>query len=315
MRIAFLMDDIHSIKPYKDTSFRLALQAQQQGWEISYIESNHLFFKDQLYAHSQKITLTDRNTDYCTLSAVQTTPIKEFDVIFLRSDPPFDANYLYRTQLLDLVKKEVLIINNPTAVRSFNEKIFALHFPQYTAKTLISRDIHQLKDFLNEHKKIVVKPLDSMGGSGIFIIDHQDLNASVILETQTQFEQNLLMAQEYLPAITEGDKRILIIDGEPAPYALARLPAVGESRGNLSAGGTGRVQPLTDYEYQVAKEIGTFCRTQKLLLVGIDMIGNKVTEINVTSPTCMREIEKESGLNLAEQTLKAIQKLVCSNND
>lgn len=312
IKALFLMDNILAIKPEKDTSFRLALEAQQRGWETYYLESNALFFDGQLKGQTQRMHLSDCTQHYCQLSEAKSTLIKEFDVLFLRSDPPFDANYLYRTQLLDLIKDDVLVVNDPTSVRSFNEKLFSLAFAKYTPPTLISRDISQLRTFLQSHKKIVIKPLDSMGGNGVFVLSEFDPNVSVILESQTNFGKNLLIAQQYLPEIKYGDKRILLIHGKPVPYLLARIPADGESRGNLNAGAKGEVRAITEEEYGMTKMIGDYCVNHGLYLVGVDMIGNKVTEINITSPTCMREIEKAMDLNLAKELLNVLTRKLTS---
>lgn len=313
IKVAFLMDDIDAINPAKDTSFRIALEAQREGWQIHYVESNSLFFDRQLKARGATVLqLTDRARQYCRLSAPQTITVNTFDVLFLRSDPPFDANYLYRTQLLDLVQDEVLIINHPTSVRSLNEKLFALYFAAHSVNTLITREMSHLRQFLTRYQKIVIKPLDSMGGNGVFIVEHSDPNASVIFETQTHFNQQLVMAQQYLPEISAGDKRILLIDGKPVAYVLARIPADGESRGNLNAGACGEVRKISDKEYQIAKQIGEYCVARGLLFVGVDLIGEKVTEINLTSPTCLREIENATGLNLCTDLLQAVKQRLSS---
>lgn len=239
------------------------------------------------------------------------TPLQEFSVVLMRKDPPFDMEYVYSTYLLELAEKRgARVVNSPRAVRDHNEKLAIAKFPQFTAPTLVTRQEYLIRNFLAEYGDIVLKPLDGMGGASVFRIHSADHNISVILETLTHYGTRTIMAQRYIPEITQGDKRILLIAGEPVPYALARIPKAGESRGNLNVGGTGVAQPLTRRDREIAEALGPALYDKGLMLVGLDVIGNYLTEINVTSPTCMREIAEQTGFNAAGMMMDALEKML-----
>lgn len=307
MRVAFLMDAIEIVKPAKDTSLALAYACQQQGWEIYYVNSQDIFFDEQVMLQVTELTIDYTQNPVYHLGQKQAYPAKQFDSIVLRSAPPFDNNYLYRTQLLSIVAEEgVSVINSPSAVRDFNEKLFILKFTQYTPDILVSSDIQRLKGFLQQQNKIVLKPLNSMGGDSIFVLQQGDMNTNVILEIMTQNQARPIMAQSYLREIAEGDKRVLLINGKPSEYCLARIPVQGESRGNLAAGGTGQVQKTSQSNLKIAQEVGSYCKSKGLVFVGLDIIGEAVTEINVTSPTCLKEIDAHMQGALSQQFIKGM---------
>jgi glutathione synthase len=236
-------------------------------------------------------------------------PLQEYDVVLMRKDPPFDMEYIYSTYLLELAeRKGVCVINSPQGIRDHNEKFSIAKFPQFIAPTLVTRQEYLIREFLNEHGDIVLKPLDGMGGAGVFRVNGADHNISVIIETLTHYGTRTIMAQRYIPEISQGDKRILLIDGKPVPYVLARIPRKGESRGNLVAGGFGVAQPLTSRDHAIAKALGPYLHDQGLMLVGLDVIGDYLTEINVTSPTCMQEIKSLTDFNVAGMMIDSIEK-------
>ncbi len=248
----------------------------------------------------------DPNDWYC-LGAPEYAPLSRFDVILMRKDPPFDINYIYSTYLLEWAERAgVLVVNRPQALRDCNEKLFAAQFPDLVPPLLVSSDASQLRGFFHEHGDVVVKPLDGMGGQSVFRLTPNDPNVGVILETLTAYGQRPIMAQRYIPEITEGDKRILVIDGEPVPYALARIPAQGETRGNLAAGGRGEGRELTTRDRWICEQVAPTLKAMGLLFVGLDVIGDYLTEINVTSPTCIRELEAQFSIDIAGQLLDAI---------
>lgn len=301
MRVAFLMDPIEAIKPYKDTTFALMLAAQARGWQLEYLTPADLAMdsgvvKGQLrHAH-----VTDQNTDFVTLGEPAWVPLTELDALFIRTDPPFDSEYLYATQLLDLVASQgVTVVNKPSSVRDCNEKLFATHFAHLMAPTLVTRNESLIREFQAEHGEIILKPLDGMGGKGIFRIGADGMNLGAVIEGLTDMGRHSIMAQRYLPEIEAGDKRILMINGEPVDHCLARIPMQGETRGNLAAGGRGVVQPLSSSDRAIAEEIGPELTRRGLWMVGLDVIGDKLTEINVTSPTCLREIQNSTGQDIA----------------
>ncbi len=310
MKLAMIMDPMATVKTHKDTSFRLLLEAQARDYEIFYLEMHDLSLIDgEPMARAQKITVRDQATDFCDFETAQEVPLADFDVIMMRKDPPFDTEYVYATYILELAERRgALVVNKPSSLRDCNEKLFTAWFPELTPPTLVTRRADQIRAFHKQHSDIILKPLDGMGGASIFRVGPDGNNLGVIIETLTNHGSTYAMIQRYLPEITDGDKRILIIDGEPMPYALARIPSKGETRGNLAAGGTGRPQPLSDSDLAIAEEIGPELKRRGLLIVGLDVIGNRVTEINVTSPTCMREIEDAYDINIAEKVFEAIER-------
>jgi glutathione synthase len=309
MKTLVIMDAIDGIKPYKDTSFALLLAAQARGHECYYCTLNALSFHEgKARAKIFPIRVFDKSADYYHLGDSLTLELADFSIILMRKDPPFDSDYLYATHLLDHAQAQgVVVANAPQALRDVNEKLFILHFPQCIAPTLVSANANDIRAFWETHGDIILKPLHAMGGAGIFRLKAQDPNIGVILETLTSHGQRLIMAQRYLPEIAQGDKRILLIDGEPLPYCLARLAANGETRANLAAGGRGLVQPLSERDYWLAAQVGPRLKQMGLRFVGLDVIGDFITEINVTSPTCLREIEAETGLAIADQLLTALE--------
>lgn len=304
------MDPIESIKPAKDTSLAMLLAAQARGWELLYMEQADLYLQaGEARARVRKLTVWDAAAGWFQLGEEHDEALGQLDVILMRKDPPVDAEFIYSTYILERAEAAgALVINRPQALRDANEKAFTAWFPACCPPTLMSRSMVRIRDFLAEHGKIVVKPLDGMGGASIFVLDRQDPNISVVLEILTQRGKRLAMAQQYLPEINSGDKRILLIDGEPVPYALARVPAPGESRGNLAAGGQGIGVPLTERDRWICAQVAPTLRQMGLLFVGLDVIGDYLTEINVTSPTCVRELDKLYGLDIAGQFLDVVAK-------
>lgn len=304
MKTLVIMDDIAQIKPHKDTSFAMLLAAQAAGHDCYYCQTKDLFFAQQASAQAYPVRVFDQSNDYYQLSEAQTLALSDFAIILMRKDPPFDSDYLYATHLLDHAQQAgVVVANAPQALRDVNEKLFILQFPQCIAPTLVTADAARIRQFWAEQGDLILKPLHAMGGAGIFRLQQDDPNAGVIIETLTQHGQHLIMAQAYLPAIAQGDKRILLIDGEPVPYCLARLAAKGETRANLAVGGHGVVQPLSERDYWLAHQVGPTLKQMGLRFVGLDVIGDYITEINVTSPTCVREIDADTGLCIAAELI------------
>jgi glutathione synthase len=295
------MDPIANINIKKDTSFAMLLEAQSRGWELHYMELNDLFLRNGVaYARTRTLTVERNAAQWYQFTQEQDIPLSELNVIMMRKDPPFDQEYIYATYLLERAESTgVYVVNKPQSLRDANEKLFTAWFPQCCAETLVTREPHRIRDFLIEQGEIILKPLDGMGGTSIFHLRQNDPNLSVILETMTEYNRRYVMAQRYLPAIKDGDKRILVVNGEPVPYCLARIPAQGESRGNLAAGGRAEGRPLTERDRWIANQVGATLREKGLVFVGLDVIGDTLTEINVTSPTCVQELDKQFGLNIS----------------
>lgn len=302
------MDPIQSIKYNKDTTLSLLLAAQRQGFKLFYMEQRHLFLQDgDPRAEVRPLTVFEDENKWYELGGASSVPLEELDVILMRKDPPFDAEFIYSTYILEAAERRgTLVVNKPQSLRDCNEKVFATQFPQCTPPLLVSRDQNRLKNFLAEHGDVVFKPLDGMGGTSIFRVREGDQNLNVILETITKYGEEMIMAQKYLPEILTGDKRILVVDGEVVPYSLARIPSEGEFRGNLAAGGYGVVQPLTDRDRWIAEQIAPTLIEKGLIFVGLDVIGDYLTEINVTSPTCVREIDDAQGTAIGDMLMAAI---------
>lgn len=308
-RVAVVMDPLGSIKPHKDTTLAMMLAAQRRDWDVLYLELADLYMVDgTCHARVRALEVTDDNEDWYRFGAASEGPLHELaDIVLMRKDPPFDVEYIYATYLLERAAGAgVMVVNAPDALRDVNEKAYISWFPQCCAPTLITRDMARLKAFVNSERDTVVKPLAGMGGASVFRTVAGDSNTSVILETLTAHGTRFVMAQRYLPEISAGDKRILLIDGEPVPYALARIPAAGESRGNLAAGGRGEGIPLTDRDRWICAQVGGALREKGLLFVGLDVIGEYLTEINVTSPTCVRELDAIYDLDIAGDFLDAL---------
>ncbi len=295
MKLLFILDPLTSLKSYKDTSLAIMREAAARGHQLYVCEQHDVFLRNEIVKiKAAEFSFKEGNNWYLLGESQEVFP-KDFDAILMRKDPPFDNEYLYSTYFLELAANQgARILNNPASVRSWNEKLSIAKFPQFAPEFLVSSNNDLIRDFLATHKDIVVKPLDGMGGSGIFRIHEYDHNIGVILETATKFGTQTIMAQRYLPAIIQGDKRIIVINGEPLPYTLARIPKVGETRGNLAAGGTGVAQPLTAHDLEIASTVGKTLKAEGLFLVGLDVIGEHLTEINVTSPTGMVEIAAQT---------------------
>jgi glutathione synthase len=310
LRVGVVMDPIGSIHFAKDTTLALLLEAQARGWELSYIEPPDLFLQGpEPYAQARPLRVYDDPQRWYEFGATALLPLAELDVILMRQDPPFTMEYVYSTYLLEQAEaRDVLVVNRPRSLRDTNEKLSILGFPQCIPPTLVARDMDRLRGFLTEHGDVIVKPLDIMGGASVFRLRSDDPNVNVVLETMTAYGTRFTMAQRYLPQIVDGDKRILLIDGEPFPYALARIPKRGETRANLAAGGTGVGVPLTERDRWICAQVGPTLKERGLLFVGLDVIGDHLTEINVTSPTCVRELDKLYGLNISARLMDAVEK-------
>jgi glutathione synthase len=301
IKLGMVMDSIDHINIKKDTSFAMLLEAQARGWELHYMELNDLFLRNgRAFARTRTLTVQRNAQQWYQFIAEQDIPLDQLNVIIMRKDPPFDQEYIYATYLLERAESMgVYVVNKPQSLRDANEKLFTAWFPQCCAETLVAREPARIRSFLLEQGEIILKPLDGMGGTSIFHLRQNDPNLSVILETMTQYNSRYVMAQKYIPEIKDGDKRILMINGEAVPYSLARIPAEGESRGNLAAGGRAEGRELTEQDWWIAKQVGPTLREKGLIFVGLDVIGDKLTEINVTSPTCAQELDQQFGLNIA----------------
>jgi glutathione synthase len=314
LTLAVVMDPIQSINIKKDSTFAMLLEAQARGWALWYLEQPDLYVRDgSAYGRMRSLTVRDDAQDWYTLSAGADRPLASADAILMRKDPPFDMEYVYTTYVLERAAAEgVLVVNRPDSLRDANEKFFTAWFPQCCAPTLVSRQRARFKAFLETEKEIVVKPLDGMGGESVFRVRLGDPNTNVILEMLTQRERRMAMAQRFIPEYIEGDKRILLIDGDPIPYALARVPAPGEARANLATGATGKGVALSNRDRWICAQVGPVARERGLLFVGLDVIGEYLTEINVTSPTCIRELDALYGLNISARLMDVIAARVAS---
>lgn len=303
------MDPIASIQYKKDTTLALLWAASDRGWQLFYMTQEGLAIRDGIPTGIAQELGVYRNPNrwFDFKTPPEERPLADFDAILMRKDPPFDMNYIYSTYVLEAARDAgVLVINDPASLRDCNEKIFATQFPQCCPPTLVSANAGQLSAFAAQYGDIVLKPLDGMGGQGVFRVLRGDLNLGVIIETLSQHGRRPIMAQVFIPEIDRGDKRILMVNGEPVPYCLARIPRAGESRGNLAAGGRGEVQPLSARDHWIASEVGPELRRRDLLFVGLDVIGDYLTEINVTSPTCLREIEDAQSSGIADKLMDVI---------
>jgi glutathione synthase len=313
LSIAVVMDPIDDIKPRKDTTLAMLLAAQRRGWSISYLEMRDLWLRDGVaMGRAHAMTVREHEQDWFTRAEPIVTPLGEFDAILMRKDPPFDTEYIYSTYILERAELQgALVVNRPQGLRDMNEKVFTAWFPQCCAPTLISRDMPDMHAFLREHGRVVCKPLHGMGGRSIFVIELGDKNANVIFETLTDYGSHFAIVQRYIPDIvTTGDSRVILVDGEPVPYALARIPTDADNRGNLAAGATGHGRPLNDRDRWLAAQIGPLLRERGMLFVGLDVIGGFVTEINVTSPTGVRELDRQFGTDIAGTLMDAIARRV-----
>lgn len=310
IRLGVVMDPIESINIKKDTTLAMLWAASDRGWQLSYMRQQDLYQSGgEPRARVRPLEVFRDTDDYYQLGEAEDINLGELDVILMRKDPPFDNEFIYSTYILEAAERlGTLVVNKPQSLRDCNEKMFATQFPECCPPLVVSRDNEILRDFHRQHKDVIFKPLDGMGGTSIFRVKENDPNLGVILETLTDFGGQSIMAQRFLSDITEGDKRILLVDGEPVDYCLARIPSQGETRGNLAAGGTGRAQPITERDRWIANQVGPTLREKGLLFVGIDVIGDYLTEINVTSPTCVREIDKAYGMDIGGSLMDVISR-------
>lgn len=309
LTIAVLMDPIGTIKPKKDTTLALMLEARRRGHTLFYMEQADLAVRSgTAWARLAPLDVADNPSGWFELGESNWRPLAEMDVVLARKDPPFDAQFLYDTQVLEIARRAgVLVINDPQGLRDYNEKLAAQLFPQCCAPALVARARGELRRFAQEHGEIVLKPLDGMGGRGIFRSRGDDPNLNSILETLVGDDERFVMAQKFIPEITAGDKRILLVNGEPVPYALARIPQGTDFRGNLAVGGRGEGVPLGERDRWIAAQVGPELTRHGMLFVGLDVIGDYLTEVNVTSPTCVRELDAQFGLNIAGLVFEAIE--------
>lgn len=310
MRLGLVMDPITSINIKKDSSFAMLLEAQRRGHEIHYMEMNDLSLRaGEARARTRTLRVEQNDMQWFEFLTEQNIPLASLDVILMRKDPPFDTEFVYATCILQRAEEQgTLVVNKPQSLRDCNEKLFTAWFAELTPDTLVTRSAEQIRQFWQQHGDIILKPLDGMGGASIFRVKQQDPNLSVIVETLTSHGRTYCMAQNYLPAIKDGDKRVLMVDGEPVPYCLARIPKAGETRGNLAAGGHGEARLLSDSDLRIARLVGPALKARGLIFAGLDIIGDKLTEINVTSPTCIREIEAAFPVSITGMLMDAIEK-------
>lgn len=308
--LGIVMDPISAIKVVKDTSLALLLAAQERGWSLFYMEQRDLFLDGGIAkTRVRSLSVCDDENSWYQLAEEKVIALGDLDTILMRKDPPFDSEFIYSTYILETAQNQgALVVNNPQSLRDCNEKIFATRFPQCCPPLMVSRDAGLLRGFHAEHGDVIFKPLDGMGGDGIFRCRADDPNLGVILETLTHHGRQQIMAQRYIPEIKQGDKRILVVDGEAVPYCLARIPAEGETRGNLAAGGTGVAQPLSERDRWIVSQVAPTLKEKGLLFVGLDVIGDFLTEINVTSPTCAREIDRAYDTAIGNRLMDAIEK-------
>lgn len=308
--LGVVMDPISNISVKKDTTLALLLAAQSRGWQLMYMEQADLALENNIPVASLKpLQVRDDAADWYTLGEPQLQPLSGLDVILMRKDPPFDSEYIYSTYILEAAEKSgVLVINKPQSLRDCNEKVFATLFPECSPPLLVSRDKNRLKQFHKAHGNVVFKPLDGMGGTAVFQVRQDDPNLNVIIEMLTIDGTRTIMAQKFIPDISNGDKRILMVDGEPIPYCLARIPPEGDIRGNLAVGGTGVVRPLSERDLWIAQQVGPVLKEKAILFAGLDVIGDYLTEINITSPTCAREVDREQATDIGGKLMDAVEK-------
>ena len=309
IKLGIVMDPIGQINVKKDSSLAMLLEAQSRGYQLYYMEMQDLYLQNgRGHATMKSLQVQHDAENWYQFGEQLDAPLAELDVILMRKDPPFDTEFIYATYMLERAEAEgTLIVNNPQSLRDANEKLFTAWFADLTPETLVSRSPAKLRQFYAEHQDIILKPLDGMGGASVFHIKPGDRNLSVIIETLTQHGSRYAMAQKFIPEISDGDKRILVVDGEPIPYCLARIPASGETRGNLAAGGRGEARELTESDRRIAEAVAPVLKEKGLFFVGLDVIGDKLTEINVTSPTCIREIEAAFDINISGKMMDSIE--------
>lgn len=310
MKLAFIVDPLDEFKLYKDTTYAIMREAAARGHELYAMHQGDLAWtKGGVSGYASRLHLTGKDDEsWYLLEPPEERPLTAYEAVLMRKDPPFDMEYVYSTYLLELAEAQgARIVNRPRAIRDHNEKMAIARFGKFTAPTLVTRRENLIRDFLAEHRDVILKPLHGMGGASIFRVQEHDANLNVIIETLTAYGQQTIMAQRYIPEIRDGDKRVLLIAGEPVPYALARIPKAGETRGNLAAGGTGVARPLTARDREIAEALAPILHGEGLMLVGLDVIGDYLTEVNVTSPTCFQEIMQQTGFNVAGMMLDALE--------
>jgi glutathione synthase len=313
VRLLVIMDPIEGIKPAKDSTLAMLIAAQQRGWDLHYAEQKDLWLRDGLaWGNVARLSVRDDPQDWFTRAEPAKIALGDFAVILMRKDPPFDMEYVYTTYILDRARDQgALVVNDPQGLRNMNEKVYTAWFPQCCAATLVTRDMDAMAAFLGEHGKAVVKPLDGMGGRSIFVLEQDDKNRNVVFETLTDYGSRYAIIQRYLPQIvTGGDCRVLLIDGEPVPYALQRMPAGDDNRGNLAAGARAESRPLNDRDRWLCAQIGPKLKAAGMIFVGLDVIGEYVTEINVTSPTGIRELNRKHGVDIGGTLIDAIGRIL-----
>jgi glutathione synthase len=308
--LGVVMDAIDTIKPKKDSTLAMLLAAQRRGWDLVYFRQQDLEIRDGApHGHGARVGVRDDSERWFEIGTPWSGGLEKLDVLLMRKDPPFDMEYIYTTYILELAENRGLfVVNKPASLRDINEKAYTSWFPQCTPPSLVTRSRAHLLDFLRDHGKVVLKPLDGMGGRSIFVVSAGDLNTNVIIETLTNDGERFTLAQRYIPEIVNGDKRVLLIDGEPIDYALARIPAPGESRGNLVMGARGEGRPLTERDRWLCAQVGPTLAAKGVLFAGLDVIGDYLTEINVTSPTGIRELDRQFGIDIAAKLIEAIDR-------
>jgi glutathione synthase len=307
--LGVVMDPIQTITPAKDTTLAMMLAAQRRGWKLIYLRQNDLSVRDgTAFGNGALLTVMDDLTNWFEMGDSWSGALDALDAILMRKDPPFDMEFIYTTYILELAENRgALVVNKPASLRDINEKAWTAWFPDCAPRSLISREADDIKAFLERERKMALKPLDGMGGRSVFIVEAGDLNTNVILETLTENGTRFALAQQFIPEITDGDKRVLLVDGIAVDYALARIPAPGESRGNLVAGARGEGRKLTARDREIAERVGPVLRDKGVLFAGLDVIGNFLTEINVTSPTGVRELDRAFGLTISDALFDAIE--------
>jgi glutathione synthase len=311
VRLVVVMDPIEAVKPAKDSTLAILLAAQKRGWELFYAEQKDLFLRDGVaWGRLAPLQVFDDLRTWFARGAAALGKLGDYDVVLMRKDPPFDLEYIYSTYILDRAQEQgALVCNRPQGLRDMNEKVYTAWFPECCAPTLITRDMHDMSEFLQEHGKAVCKPLDGMGGRSIFVLDHGDKNRNVVFETLTDYGRRYAMVQRYLPEIvTAGDARVILVDGEPVPFALQRIPTPDDNRGNLAAGARAESRPLNERDRWLCSIIGPRLKAAGMIFVGLDVIGDFVTEINVTSPTGIRELNKKHDVDIGGLLVSAISR-------
>ena len=310
MKLAFVVDPLDSFKIYKDTTFAIMREAAARRHDLYALEQEDLSWRGgKVYGNARRVHLTGKKPGWYRAERAADVPLARFDAVLMRKDPPFDMEYVYSTYLLEAADSQgVRVFNRPRAIRDWNEKMAITRFAKFAAPTVVARRETVIRDFLAEHRDVILKPLDGMGGASVFRVRRDDPNLNVIIETVTHYGRRTIMAQRYIPEIRDGDKRVLLIGGKPVPHCLARIPKAGETRGNLAAGGTGVARKLTKRDREIAETLGPVLNKEGLLLVGLDVIGDYLTEVNVTSPTCFQEITDQTGFNVAGMMLDALER-------